>query len=194
MTRLAVFGYASLVSRNSASQTIGREVPEPVPARLSGWRRRWSEKRDNLRCEKTFARREDGTLPPLVLGLNVERGEDPAGPVNGVLIPVTGEEAERLDIREMRYDRVEVTEQIDTDGRPFDRIYTYVVKSENFAPEPPGGAVILGTYAMTVEAAFGELGDGELEAYRATTGPLPVEVIDPVLVRDQIPPGNPRLW
>ena len=194
MSRLAVFVYASLVSADSASQTIGRKVRRPERASLSGWRRRWSEKRDNLRCEKTFARRDDGTLPPLVLGLNVERGEDDAGPVNGVVIGVTDEEADRLDIREMRYDRVEVTEQIETDEESFDRVYTYAVKPENFAPQPPDGAVILGTYAMTVEQAFDELGDGELETFKATTGPHPVEVIDPVLVRDQIPPGNPRLW
>ena len=77
-----------------------------MPAELRGWRRRWSLLRDNHTAEKTFAR-SDGSLPDYILGLNVEEGEDDAGPVNGGLIEIYDEERERLDQREMRYDAVE---------------------------------------------------------------------------------------
>ena len=49
-------------------------------------------------------------------------------------------------------------------------------------------------YLRTLEDAFRALGDGEWELFLQTTGPPPVETIEPQLVRDQIPPGNPREW
>jgi hypothetical protein len=195
MTRIAVFAYASLVDPASASLTLGREVPQPRPARLAGWRRRWSQARDNLREEKTFAIEPDGRLPPWVLGLNIEpsdAGPDEDGP-NGALLEVSEGEIERLDLRELRYDRTEVTSQIDAaDG--FDVVFAYKAKSDHFAPEPPPGAVILATYARAVERAFAALGDGQHETYLRTTGTPPVELVEGRLVRDRIPPGNPRAW
>jgi len=194
MAELAVFGYASLVSARSAAETLGRPVPTPLrPARLRGWRRRWSQARDNHRSEKTFAL-PDGSLPDYCLGLNVERGEDDAGPVNGVLIELTEAELDRLDIREIRYDRVEVTDLIDADGPLPELVITYTAKEANFAPEPPPGTIILDSYATAIEEAFEALGPGELEHYLASTGPHPVERVAARLVNDEAPAGNPRAW
>jgi Gamma-glutamyl cyclotransferase, AIG2-like len=192
VSRLGLFGYGSLVLPESAGMTLGREVPEVRPARLREWKRRWSLGRDNLTCEKTFEI-EGGHRPEWILGLNVERGEDPAGPVNGVVIAVSEAELERLDIREIRYDRVEVTGLVDGDDLP-ERIVTYTAKEWHFRPGPPEDAFILATYANTVEGAFDALGDGELERYLATTGPYPVERVEATLVIDRIPDGNPRAW
>ena len=38
------------------------------------------------------------------------------------------------------------------------------------------------------------MGEGELQAYLATTGPYPVERVEATLVLDRIPEGNPRAW
>ncbi len=73
-------------------------------------------------------------------------------------------------------------------------MFTFVAKPENFTYPPPAGAVILAAYARTVEAAFDSLGPGQLDLFRETTGPYPVEVVEAVLVRDRIPAGNPRDW
>ncbi|MBM3666772.1 MAG: gamma-glutamylcyclotransferase [Actinobacteria bacterium] len=189
---LGLFGYGSLVLPESASMTLGREIGEPRPAHLSGWRRRFSLVRDNLTCEKTFEL-GDGRRPEWILGLNVERGEDAAGPVNGVVIELTEAELERLDLREIRYDRVEVSGLVAGEGLP-ERIVTYTAKRHHFSPEPPAGAVILATYAATVERAFEALGPGHLEHYRSSTGPYPVERVSATLVADRIPEGNPREW
>ena len=196
MTRVAVFGYASLVSRASAAQTLGREVGECPIVHLRGWRRRWSLCRDNERAEKTFARADDGSLPPFMLGLNVEPASAAEPGPNGALIELTGAELDRLDIREIRYDRVDVTAHVDPSPAALglDAVIAYTAKRERFAPEPPPGAVILRPYLEAVEAAFAECGDAALERFRETTGPPPVEVIDAVLVRDEIPEGNPRAW
>src|SRR5262245_2978774 len=190
--KLGLFGYGSLVLPESASYTIGRQVGEMRPAHLRQWKRRFSQRRDNLTCEKTFEL-EDGRRPEWILGLNVETGEDPAGPVNGVVIELRDAELDRVDIREVRYDRVDVTDLVDGDDLP-ERIVTYVAKEFHFAPEPPEDSVILATYAQAVEQGFEALGPGELDLYLATTGPYPVERAVASLVIDNIPDGNPRAW
>ena len=191
MSRVGLFGYGSLVLRESASMTLGRLIGELRPALLHDWRRRFSQRRDNLTCEKTFEC-EGGWRPEWILGLNVEEGEAEAGPVNGVVIELTEAELYRLDIREIRYDRVEVTGSVQGEDLP-DRIVTYKAKAFHFAPEPPEDSVILATYAAAVEEGFEALGSGELEHYLATT-PYPVERVDATLVIDKIPDGNPREW
>jgi hypothetical protein len=108
------------------------------------------------------------------------------------LIELTEEELDRLDIREIRYDRVEVTGSVEGEDLP-DRVVTYKAKPFHFAPEPPEDAVILRTYAEAVETGFLGLGKGELDHYLATT-PYPVERVDAALVIDRIPEGNPRAW
>jgi hypothetical protein len=192
MSRVALFGYGSLANPASASQTLARPVEDMIPVRLEGWRRRWSTTRDNLRSEKTFARVGDGTIPPWTLGLNIEPAPGDGGP-NGVLIEASAAELDRLDLREMRYDRIEVTAAIEPAG-DFTAVFAWTAKPPHFSPTPRQGAVILRTYLEAVEGAFAALGPAALESFRATTGPPPVEVIDATLVRDEIPPGNPRLW
>jgi hypothetical protein len=192
MSRLGLFGYGSLVLHESASMTLGRPAGDLQPAVLHDWRRRFSQRRDNLTCEKTFEC-DGGRRPEWILGLNVEEGEDDAGPVNGVVIELSEAELDRLDIREIRYDRVDVSSSIEGDGLP-ERIVTYTAKAFHFAPEPPPDAVILRSYAKAVETGFERLAPGELERYRETTGPYPVDLVDARLVMDRIPAGNPRDW
>jgi hypothetical protein len=196
--RTAVFGYGSLVSPASFAETLGREPDSVMPARLNGWRRRWSVGRDNRSAEKTFAR-PDGEVPPWVIGLNIEVA--PAGAVadedapapNGALIELSEAELGRLDLREMRYRRVDVSDAIEADAA-FDRVLAYTAREEHYFPEPPEGAVAMAPYLRAVEAAFRALGDDQWALFLDTTGMPPVELIEPQLVRDEIPPGNPRGW
>jgi cation transport regulator ChaC len=193
--KLAVFGYGSLVSRASIAETLGHDAPAPIPARLAGWRRRWSVYRRNAAHEKTFAR-VDGEPFEHIVGLNIERA--PGAPEsewpNGVLIELAEAELERLDGRELRYDRVEVTEGVVADGACFDRVYAFTAKESHFAEETPTDAIIIASYVRACEAAFGELGPGAWEGFLATTGEFPAPVVDVRLVVDSIPDGNPRAW
>ncbi|HET6830333.1 MAG TPA: gamma-glutamylcyclotransferase family protein [Solirubrobacterales bacterium] len=189
---LAVFAYGSLVSATSAGETLGRPV-EPEPATLAGWSRGFTVVRDNRTSEKTFARRDDGTIPDWVLGLDVAAIAE--GTVNGALIAVDEAELDRLDLREIRYRRVEVGDAVagPAAGR-FDRVYAYAARPEHHAPVPPAGAVIIAAYEATVEDAFAGLGPAELDRYLATTSPCAAERIEADLVADLIPAGNPRRW
>jgi hypothetical protein len=192
MSRQAVFAYGSLVSPASAAATLGRDIESSGPVRLRGWRRRWSTFRDNLAAEKTFARADDGSLPRWCLGLNVEPAPSEPGP-NGVLLYVTANELDRLDLREMRYDRVDVSDGFeDLPGQT--TVVAYTAKPRQLASEPPEGAVVISSYVAAVERAFAALGDAQLTLFRETTQAPPVPVIDAVLVRDHIPRGNPREW
>lgn len=194
MTRLAVFGYASLVSPESAAMTLGRPVEIAGLAALRDHARGWTVGRDNHTTEKTFAR-PDGTVPRHCLGLNVE--PEPGAPApNGVLIAVSEAELDRLDIRELRFRRTEVTDWIEPepDVPPFDAVFTYRARPENFHPRPPADAIVVAAYPRHVEAAFATLGGDQLARFRATTAPPPVEVVEAALVADAIPPGNPRAW
>lgn len=198
MTRFAVFGYGSLVDAASAARTLGRPVPEILPARARGWQRRWSLVRDNHRSEKTFAVGPRDEVPPYVLGLNLEPDADPDAPgPNGGLIDVGEEELDRLDRRELRYDRVDLTEAVGAGGSggpPFDLVIGYTAKDANFAAEPPEGAVVLDSYVRALEAAFDALGRGQRRLFQETTGNPPVKVVQGRLIRDEIPEGNPRDW
>jgi hypothetical protein len=196
MSSLAAFGYGSLVSRASIAETLGHDAAAPVPARLAGWRRRWSLVRDNARAEKGFEPIDDDPFD-YCLGLNLERG--PGAPEdawpNGGLIEMTAAELDRLDVRELRYDRIEVTGDVRAAGADvFDAVFTYTAKPENFAPHPPPRSVVLASYVRACEAAFEELGPDELVAFGRTTDPAPVPVVEARLVRDEIPEGNPRAW
>jgi hypothetical protein len=196
--KLAVFGYGSLVSPASFAETLGRDPDRVVPVRLHGWRRRWSVGRDNRSAEKTFAR-PDGEIPPWIIGLNIEAAADQelsadeALAPNGALIELSEAELKRLDLREMRYRRVEVGDAIDAPAG-FDRVVAYTAREEHFYPAPPEGAVAMAPYVRAVEQAFRALGKSQWELFLKSTGMPPVELIEPQLVRDEIPPGNPRGW
>jgi hypothetical protein len=195
MSAIAVFGYGSLVSRASVAETLGHSGAEPAPVRLAGWRRRWSLVRDNARAEKGFEPIEGDTFD-FCMGLNLERAPDATSEEwpNGALIELTEAELDRLDLRELRYDRVEVTGEVDGGEHGFDAVFTYTAKPENFAAHPPPRAVVIASYLRACEAAFEELGPDELITFARTTGPVPVPVVEARLVRDAIPEGNPRAW
>ena len=195
VSRFALFAYASLVSKASAGETLGRPVGVASPARIEGFARSWTLGRDNISSEKTFAR-TDGSLPRFCLGLNLEATALP-GYANGALLELTEAEFARLDLREMRYERLEVTDAIvadQTGGVGFDAVFVYTARPEHHHPAPPADAIVIRSYLRTVEAAFEVLGRGQLDLFRATTAAPPVEVADATLVRDRIPEGNPRDW
>ena len=191
--RLAVFGYGSLASPASAAETLGRPVEISEPLRLPGWNRRWSTIRDNHKVEKSFAPASGDGAIEWCLGLNLEPAPGSEGP-NGVLVEISEAEADRLDLREMRYERVDPGEEVAAE-HGFDRVIAYAARPEHVASAPPpGGAVIIAAYLETVEAAFEALGPGQLDLFRETTGPPPVDPVEAVLVDHSIPPGNPTSW
>lgn len=187
-----VFAYGSLAHPASAAETLGHDPDRrAVPATLAGWRRGFTQARDNRACEKTFAL-ADGTVPGHVLGLNVHPAADES--VTGVAIEVSAAELERLDLRELRYDRAEVGATLEVREALPGPAFVYVAKAAHLALEPPAGAVIIRAYLDAVESAFAALGSSELASFRRSVSPLPAPVVEAHLLADRIPPGNPRAW
>jgi hypothetical protein len=192
VSETALFAYGSLVDPASAAMTLGRAVELASIAQLPGWRRGWTVARDNHRVEKTFARADDDSTPDWCLGLNLDpAGAGQPGP-NGALIAVSEADLARLDERELRYRRTDVTAALP--ACDFERVVAYTARPEHHHPSAPPGAVVIASYLRTVEAAFATLGAAELQRFRETTAPPPAEVVEGRLVRDRIPPGNPREW
>ena len=111
VSRLAVFGYASLVSPASAAHTLGRPVdadPRP-PAGLDAAPGR-SAATTGPRRRPSPAR--TAPMPRLCLGLNLEPDARWAAPERGPDRARPSAELDRLDLREIRYRRVEVTDSV----------------------------------------------------------------------------------
>ena len=115
---------------------------------------------------------------------------------NGGLIEMTAAELERLDLRELRYDRVEVTGDVRAGGAGrLRRGRSRTWRSRRTSrPHPPPRSVVLASYLRACEAAFEELGAGRAGAFARTRSRRPVPVVEARLVRDEIPEGNPRAW
>lgn len=170
-----VFGYGSLVSPVSFGHTLGRELTPGVDffeAELIGYGRRW-----NYGTDVTFAavgpdgvERSDWTF--IALGLV----EGPDETTNGVIGWVDDVELAALDLRERRYDRVDVT-ALTTHRLPDVAseapVVTYVPRAEPIAAfeaaRERGVAAITARYWDLVDEAFGDLGDDRRERYHATT-------------------------
>ena len=111
MSRLAVFGYGSLASPASAALSLGREVEIAGLARLAGLAPALDRRSATTTPARRRSRSSTARSRRYVVGLNIEREPGLRGP-NGVLIEITEDEADRLDLREMRYDRVDVTADV----------------------------------------------------------------------------------
>ena len=198
VSRLAVFGYASLVSpaerrrRRSAARSRSRRSRG-----CEGWTRGWTLGRDRRASEKTFARPDGSRARASASGSTSSPPPAPTAP-NGVLIELTEAELERLDLREIRYDRVDVTDAIaGADGArtASTRCYTYTARPEHHHPTPPARR----------DRRRHLPGDDRGRLRRAR--PRPARALPPdhrpaagrghrrrPWSRDRIPPGNPRDW
>lgn len=190
-----VFGYGSLISPASASQSLGRELSsnDLICSRLKGYVREWSAFRD-IR----------GIVPQLnssgidyIASLNVRKQSN--GTVNGALFEVSATEIEHLNARESNYLRIDVSDSV-FEAPTNSTVYTYAsypIPSPEIANSK---AITRRDYLDLVESAFDLMGPGQLDEFRLTTAPPPqVAQVEPdgkVLkpYPDKLPtPSDPRL-
>ena len=109
MSRSASSATARSCSPRAPAMTLGRPVAEARPAQLRELApplvpgARQPDLREDLRAAPADAG------PSGSWGSTSSDGEDAGGPVNGVVIELTEAELDRLDLREIRYDRADVT-------------------------------------------------------------------------------------
>lgn len=178
-----VFGYGSLVSPSSLGRTLGREVSverDWTPGVLRGFGRRWNYGSLHLRADW----QHDGVVVErgLVVSLGLVEGPEWC---NGVLVRVTAEELSRLDHRERDYDRVDVTDAIETTGAVRGRVVTYVPRVSAVqryeTHRAERRAAVNQRYVELVGDAFSALGDNERARFDESTPmpDVPVLMLDP---------------
>lgn len=169
-TRDWVFGYGSLAAAPEQAVERGGYVTE-----LLGHRRCWGVAMDNRRDlpgYKWYRLRATGERPDaFVAFLDVVAGD---GAVNGLCLPVDGTALRRLDARERNYDRVDVSAHV---GEARGRVWAYVGsvagRGRLMQAVRERRALVSQEYVDDVEHGFRALGDGALDAYRASTDPPP---------------------
>lgn len=143
---------------------------------LAGFRRDWGVAMDNsvdLPGYKYFvhAEAEDAVaVRPAVCVAFLDIVEDANTAVNGVIRKIDSTLLGELDRRERNYTRIEVTERV---ADPPGKVWAYAGLPESRqrreAAATAGRLVVQQAYLEAVERAFGALGPGELEAFRAST-------------------------
>lgn len=162
--RIAVFGYGSLVNKASLEKTLGKNIKVQT-AVLNGWKRDWSAILENT-SGKPHYQLASGEVPPKVAVLNIKPSEDSL--VNGILFDCSEQDLDRLINREIHYDLVDVTKQIETGG--YDKVYSFTSKPQ-FTDTNAKDVIIPASYKNLVEDGFRDLGPAELDQYQKTTNP-----------------------
>lgn len=136
-----LFGYGSLLSSESASKTLGRQLnaADIHLSHIVGYRRTWTAPANIQLVEKDVIE----SRIALFLDLSIS----PATKCNGVLLNVSDDELARLDIRERQYERITVMAQLAASYVP---AYTYVVS----VPQKARDGVVLESYFQLVNAAL----------------------------------------
>jgi len=157
-----VFGYASLVNDGGPGRL----------KRLAGMRRTWGVATDNSRGipgYKMYLRRCDGSRPAVFVAF-LDLVPDPRASVTGVCREVTDGELAILDRRERNYDRVDVTESIES---PPGRVWAYLgsaqARERLRRAREAGTAVVSRDYERKVHAGFRALGPLEYESFLASS-------------------------
>ena len=135
-------------------------------------RRAWGVATDNTRGipgYKMYLRRSDGSRPAVFVAF-LDLLADGRSAVNGVCRPVDARELELLDRRERNYDRVDVTDAIES---PPGRVWAFVGSADGRErlrrAREEGTAVVSRDYERKVHAGFRALGGLEYAAFLAST-------------------------
>lgn len=174
-----IFGYGSLVSPESITLTLRRQFSpgELKLAEVKNHTRLWG-----LVCP-VILHGPDGDKPVNAVFLDVRRS--PGKCVNGVLIEVTEQEMQSLDIRERQYERVEITNDTvpalegdddDDDDDNRSRVFTYTGRMVYFV-ENYKNPKVLDEYQKKVLAGLHYWGSDFIEKFNQTTVPHNYEIV-----------------
>ena len=185
-----VFGFGSLVDPDDPVKGLGWGV-----ARLSGYRRAWNvgmHNRHDRVNDKFFVTSDNRRHEGVIVSLGLEKHSTTT--VNGVVFRVERRQLARLDEREKRYVRVDISDRLLTDlelgSDP--TVFAYIPNDEALAVCAEAllteVAVVSRPYHDRVERAFASLGDHELATYFETTRAPEAPLLDLQIVR----PGTAR--
>lgn len=174
---VALFGYGSLMLRESMERSLGRAYDGPfLDCALDGWRRTWDLAMPNT----TIAAEDDegGFVPARIAYLDIR--PEPGTLLVGVLFVVTPDELTAFDRREWIYRRVDVTRDLRGVRLAGGSAFAYVGLPEHAWRGAPTTRelAIRGSYVALVDEAVRRRGPAFREAYeRSTDAPPPRLVV-----------------
>jgi len=154
-----VFGFGSLATRDG------------VPCRLRGHRREWGVAMDNRRTipgYKFYVDPVTGERPAVFVAF-LDIRPDPEREVNGVVFPAGGDALAALDDRERSYERIDVSDLVDLDGRVWAYRGRAAARERFAAGRRAGTAVVARLYLEQIRAGFAAY--GALEEFDRSTDP-----------------------
>ncbi len=172
-----VFGYGSLVNRASLATTLGHMTTvgtDVFVATLHGYRRSWNATMQNLHDDLDDKYYVDaaGQRPDVgvtALGITATPDEE----IGGVIFRVSAAQIARFDLRERRYDRIDVTSSVQSNA-PMgsdDVVIAYAPSASALRTYnhhlTRGTAVSVRSYVQTIVDGFSEMDPAELVRFQA---------------------------
>jgi hypothetical protein len=166
-----VFGYGSIINLESAAKTLGRPIKDDDAfiVDLQNYVRIW-----RVVAPVIVHRDGEQLIHAVFLDIQNQVGKS----VNGILIDLSIDELNKLDIREKHYNRIDITPHV---RPPLDnsRIFAYQGKPQFFV-ENFADPKVLARYVDIVYQGIRHWGTDFQEKYEATTLPHHFDVIDGV--------------
>jgi cation transport regulator ChaC len=167
---LYVFGYGSLINKQSFERALKRELThaEFHIAEVADFRRCWRAK-ENLYFEQ---------LGRSAIGVFLDIYCAPGESVNGVLVEISETELDQLKKREKNYKCIDISAHV-CDCRAQDSIYTFVAQPEHYLSPDDADVYIPQRYVEMVIGGARALGDDFVTAYYGSTdGYTDISVLD----------------
>lgn len=180
-----VFGYGSLVNIGNLEQYLKRKLnpgADYIICSLNNFQRCWNvamDNRVNLPNYKYYLHQPTGKrLDGYVAFLNIRPHQHHS--LTGILFRVSDRELEHLDRRERNYQRINITEQLDTTA--LGNAWTYIGLPEAEQRYQTGltqtKTVIAQHYLDSVHQAYLALGSQKLAHYIATTEQPEIPIVN----------------
>jgi hypothetical protein len=180
-----IFGYGALAILQDPMVRGESHTRRVVKGYLRGFRRRWTAGMENcapLNDGAYYVDAASGIRPDIcVVALSIDESD---GDVNGIAIPVTAAGLPAFDLRELHYNRIDVSGQFSCSlAYP---IWAYKANTQARMDCMVGGeqrrAYVSHAYVTGVRQAFHDLGAKSWIEYQASTDPVPFPARDLVRV------------
>lgn len=187
--KVGIFGYGSLMDRSSMELTLGGSFKDSIyQVHLDGYNRKWNftrafddpaflEVTPEARLYDHFYIKNGDTLPlERILGLNIV--EKPGSSMNGILYILSPEDLEKLDRREIGYERIEVQDSIREFLIEGGEVFAYKASSQNiYTPTSSITPVLVAHYRDMVIRASEGLGNKFSSEFNNSTLPIEPNII-----------------
>jgi cation transport regulator ChaC len=169
-----ILGYGSLMNITSLKRALRKEISrdELLPVTLVNFQRTWSA------SESVFSEKLNRIIKAIFLDAQPAKGKY----LNGIIFEASEEEIQNLALRERNYELVQVTGLIKVDDKYHisrsANVFTFTSKMHVRAQKGDENSFVLQRYVQMVEDACLEFGEIFQKEYRATTEPIPFELLD----------------